>query len=148
MPISIVNVPDSVTFISDVPAAVKVSVRDKGSVLIRHKMGGIKTMKLEWGDYASTNSKFMMGKVDLGARLRDYFGPSSQIVTVVPDSIRINYTTEPGRKVPVFVRADVHAALGSVPVDHRHRLCDIVRNQRFASGPELRRDDTYCKVEP
>lgn len=114
VPISIVDVPDSVTFISDVPGAVKVSVRDKGSVLIRHKMGGLKTMKLEWTDYASSNSKFMMGKVDLGARLRDYFGPSSQIVTVVPDSIKINYTTEPGRKVPVVVRADVHAALGCV----------------------------------
>lgn len=114
VPISIVNVPDSVTFISDVPTAVKVSVRDKGSVLIRYKMGGVKTMKLEWADYASTDSKFMMGKVDLGARLRDYFGSSSQIVTIVPDSIRINYTTSPGRKVPVVVRADVHAALGSV----------------------------------
>lgn len=114
VPISIVNVPDSATFISDVPTAVKVSVRDKGSMLIRYKMGGGKTMKLEWADYASTDSKFMMGKVDLGARLRDYFSPSSQIVTIVPDSIRINYTTEPGRKVPVVVRADVHAALGSV----------------------------------
>ncbi len=114
VPISIVNVPDSVTFISDVPSAVKVSVRDKGSVLIRHQMGGVKVMKLDWNDYASTNSKFMMGKVDLGARLRDYFGPSSQIVTVVPDSIRINYTTDPGRRVPVIVRADLHAAFGRV----------------------------------
>ncbi len=114
VPISIVNVPDSVTFISDVPAAVKVSVRDKGSALIRHRMGGVKPMKLDWKDYASSGSKFMMGKVDLGARLRDYFGSSSQIVTVVPDSIRINYTTDPGRKVPVLVRADVHAAFGSV----------------------------------
>lgn len=114
VPISIVNVPDSVTFVSEVPSAVKVSVRDKGSVLIRHKMGGNKPMKLEWQDYSSTNSKFMMGRVDLGARLRDYFGASSQIVTVVPDSIRINYTTEPGRKVPVLVKADVNASLGNV----------------------------------
>ena len=114
VPVEIANVPDSVTFISDVPAALKVSVRDKGSVLLRHKLGGVKTVKLEWKDYASTNSKFMMGKVDLGARLRDCFSPSSQIVTVVPDSIRINFTTEPGRKVPVVVKADLHAALGSV----------------------------------
>ena len=138
VPISIVNVPDSVTFISDVPSAVKVSVRDKGSVLIRHQMGGVKVMKLDWNDYASTNSKFMMGKVDLGARLRDYFGPSSQIVTVVPDSIRINYTTDPGRRVP---------ACDKRPAYDRCRFSHFVCPQRSADGHEFGGDDSYSPVE-
>lgn len=116
VPISIVNVPDSITFISDVPPVVKASVRDKGSILMRYHFNNSKVMKIEWRDYVgrTDDNKFLMGRQDLSARLRDYFGPSSQIVTVAPDSLKLIYTTSPGRRVAVHVNADVRPALGSI----------------------------------
>lgn len=99
VPIEIVEIPDSVTVISGIPDALKVSVRDKGSSLMKYRMGGIKPMKINWNDYSSAKNKFLLNKADLGAKLRDYFGTGSQIVTILPDSLSLNYTTSPGRKV-------------------------------------------------
>ena len=112
VPITLTNVPDSVTLISDVPPSLKVSVRDKGSSLVRYSWGEVPTMKINWDNYRHSSGKFLLGTADLNARLRDYFGANSQIVTITPDSMRINYTTSPGRRVAVKVNADVHPALG------------------------------------
>ena len=112
VPITLTNVPDSVTLISDVPPSLKVSVRDKGSSLVRYSWGEVPTMKINWDNYRHSSGKFLLGTADLNARLRDYFGANSQIVTITPDSMRINYTTSPGRRVAVKVNADVRPALG------------------------------------
>lgn len=108
VPIAIVNVPDSVTFITDVPPVIKASVRDKGSILMRYRFNNSKVMKIDWAEYVgrTDDNRFLMGRQDLGARLRDYFGSSSQIVTVAPDSLKLIYTTSPGRKVAVHVNAE------------------------------------------
>lgn len=116
IPIAVVNVPDSVTFISEVPEVVKASVRDKGSILIRYRINPSKVMKIEWKDYVgkTDDNKFLMGHQDLSAQLRDYFGASSQIVSISPDSLRLIYTTSPGRRVAVHVNADVRPSLGNI----------------------------------
>lgn len=114
VPVVVTDVPDSVTLISDIPPVIKVSVRDKGSVLMRYKWGSSKVMKINWKDYKQGENKLLLNKADLAARLRDYFGGGSQIVTIIPDSIRINYTTQPGRRVILRVNADIHPAMGYI----------------------------------
>ena len=114
VPVTIVNVPDSVTIISDVPPVVKVSVRDKGSALMKYKLGGANVMKIDWTEYQSGDNKFLISRADLGARVRDYFGAGSQVVTVTPDSLRLNFTTSPGRRVVVKVVADLQPSLGNI----------------------------------
>ncbi len=114
VPFTVVEVPDSVTFISDVPTSIKVSVRDKGSALMRYKWGSAKVMKINWKDYREGDNKLLLNRADLAARLRDYFGGSSQIITVMPDSVRILYTTQPGKRVPVIFNADLHPAMGYI----------------------------------
>lgn len=114
VPLTVVDVPDSVTFISDVTPSIKVSVRDKGSTLLRYKWGASKEMKINWRDYREGDNKLLLNRADLSARLRDYFGGGSQIVTIMPDSVRINYTTNPGRRVAVRIDADLHPAMGYV----------------------------------
>ena len=114
VPVAMTDVPDSVTLISDVPPVIKVSVRDKGTVLMRYKWGSSKVMKINWKDYQESDNKLLLNRADLAARLRDYFGGGSQIVTVIPDSIRINYTTAPGRRVVLRVNADIQPAIGFI----------------------------------
>ena len=77
VPVELVDVPDSVTIITDVPQVIKVSVRDKGSSLMKYRMGGTKVMKINWGDYILTDNKFLVSRADLSSRVRDYcFIPS------------------------------------------------------------------------
>lgn len=112
IPLDIVDIPDSVTVLSDIPPVIKVNVHDKGSSLLRSRMVGWKTMKVEWADFDMMDNTFRMGKVDMLGRLRSYFAPSAQIVNVMPDSLRFSYTTVPGRKVPVRVDTDLMPDIG------------------------------------
>ena len=114
VPVELVDVPDSVTIITDVPQVIKVSVRDKGSSLMKYRMGGTKVMKINWGDYILTDNKFLVSRADLSSRVRDYCGTGSQVVTVSPDSLRLNYTTSPGRRVVVKVVADLQPSFGNI----------------------------------
>ncbi len=114
VPVEIAGIPDSVTVISNIPETLKISVRDKGTALMKYKIGGIKPLKINWADYSQTKNKFLLNKADLGAKLRDYFGSSGQLVTMLPDSISLSYTSSPGKKVAVKVLADLKPIFGSI----------------------------------
>ncbi len=113
VPVEIDNIPDGITVLSDVPESVKVSVRDKASALIRFNWMGVPKMKIDWRDYQK-GDRFIFGNVEMNSRLRSYFGSGSRIVTIKPDSLRVVFTTIPGRRVPVVIDADVRPALGYV----------------------------------
>lgn len=114
VPVEIAGIPDSVTVISNIPESLKISVRDKGSTLMKYKLGGVKPLKINWADYSQAKNKFLLNKADLGAKLRDYISSSSQLVTMLPDSISLSYTTTPGRRVGVKVQADLKPIFGSI----------------------------------
>ena len=89
-------------------------------------------------------NRFLMGRQDLGARLRDYFGSSSQIVTVAPDSLKLIYTTSPGRKVAVHVNADVRPAPWQYrkrSAYYQYRFGDFIFCHRYATFAYIGRDD-------
>ena len=80
-------------------------------------------MKINWGDYILTDNKFLVSRADLSSRVRDYFGTGSQVVTVSPDSLRLNYTTSPGRRVVVKVVADFQPSFGNI-ISGRYFISD------------------------
>ena len=116
VPVAIYNVPDSVTVLSDIPASIKVSIRDKGSVFLRKKLSGTKTLRIDWPEYVGNtpDNTFRMTKAELAARMRENFAQSTQIQSLSPDSLRLNYTTAPGIRVPVLLDADMTAAPGFI----------------------------------
>ena len=75
VPVAIYNVPDSVTVLSDIPASIKVSLRDKGSVFLRNKLSGTKTLRIDWPEYVGNtpDNTFRMTKAELAARMRENF---------------------------------------------------------------------------
>ncbi|MCM1080544.1 MAG: hypothetical protein NC343_02225 [Muribaculum sp.] len=116
VPVVINNVPDSVTVLTDIPPSVKVSLRDKGSVFMRNRVSGIRPIRIEWSEYAdnTTDNTFRLSKVELAGLVRDNFAQSTQVLSVVPDSMRLNYTTAPGIVVPVTPDVDMAAAPGYI----------------------------------
>lgn len=116
VPVVINNVPDSVTILTDVPASVKVSLRDKGSVFLRNRVSGTKPLRVDWQEFVDNTSDntFRLSKVELAGMVRDNFAQSTQVLTVSPDSLRLNYTTAPGIRVPVCPDIDMTAAPGYI----------------------------------
>lgn len=106
VPFEITNVPDSVTMIDNIPTKINVSVREKGSSLIRYKWGNIPALKVRFKDFSYGN-RFFLGKSEIDSKLRSYFGGNTQIVSFSPDSIKTSFTTHKGRKVKLQINANV-----------------------------------------
>ncbi len=111
--ISIVNKPDSVTFISDVPKDFHASVRDRGTSLLRSAVISKPSITVNFRDYAS-DGHFRLSKADVNALLKVTFGASASILSSSLDSLNLIYTTNKGKRVPVAVSSDVTPAPGMV----------------------------------
>jgi len=107
------NVPDSVTFINDPPASFHVTLRDKGTNILRSGIISNPHVGLNFRDYADKGI-FRVTRSDLSAAVKSAFGNSAQLTAVSLDSLYLHYTSEKGRRVPVVVVAEVSSVPGMV----------------------------------
>ncbi len=113
MNVKITNKPDSVTFISDVPRHIHVEVRDKGSNLMRTAWLRTPTVNLDFRVLAD-NDQFVCSRSDMMVALKESFGGNASILSSSIDSLRLIYTSRPGKPIPVVVDVAAHAKAGFV----------------------------------
>lgn len=111
--VTFTNVPDTVTFISDIPEKIHVSVRDKGTNLWRNGILRHPTLSINFKEYGD-NGVLRFTKNDMLSSLKSVFGSSAQITALSTDSIHLVYTTNKGKRVPVLVNAKIMPASGSI----------------------------------
>lgn len=107
------NVPDTVTFISLPPQKLHVTVRDKGTSLLRAAGFQTPVISLNFRDFAS-DGQFRVSRSDFQAALKQTFGANAQVTSSSLDSISLRYTTLPGKRVPIVVQLDALASNGKV----------------------------------
>ncbi len=107
IPIKLVEVPDSITFINTMPSSIRVNVRDKGVSLIQYSWGGVPSLNLKFKDYNNRNNRIVIDHSELTRRLRSYFSPNVQLLSINPDSISLSYSTYPGKKVGIKLNTDI-----------------------------------------
>jgi len=107
--VRITNVPDSLTRITPLPEAVNVSVRARGTDLIKYWWSKDPTIDIDYRSYKS-GSKIYFGEASFKALLRNKFGAGSVIQSVSPDSLSIVFTAYPGVRMPVLDAITVQAA--------------------------------------
>lgn len=105
------NVPDSITFIEEPPQGMHVTIRDRGTSLLRYGILRRPVLDIEFQEHAD-HGVFRYSAADLYSSLRQTFGASAQVTSVSLDSLHNTYTSEPGRKVPLRVICNVTAAAG------------------------------------
>lgn len=110
--VNISNMPDSVTFISDFPEKIHVTVSDKGTNLWRNGYLKSPSINVDFKEYAS-DGILSYSYSDLVSALKDTFGGSAQITSMSLDSIQLVYTTNPGKRVPVIIDCKVSPSSGS-----------------------------------
>lgn len=107
--VKITNLPDSVTRISPIPEAINVSVRARGTQLMRYWWSRTPEIALDYRIYKSGN-RIQFGESALRAFFRSIVGAGSQVLAVSPDTLSISFTTRPGVKMPVKVDAKISTA--------------------------------------
>jgi len=101
LPLKITHVPDSVTLISPGPEALNVSLRARGTQVLKMLAGSKPTVNIDFRAYRS-NGLLHLNSTELKALTRTAAG-GSQVSVVYPDSLSIPYTTHPGFSMPVNI---------------------------------------------
>lgn len=134
LPLKITHVPDSVTMISTGPEALNVSLRTKGTQLLKMKFGSTPSVNIDFRAYRS-NGTVHLSSADLKALVRNSTG-GAQVNVVYPDSLTLPYTTHPGFKVPVTVDYKASAGIQS-SIKGRPRLSTDSVYVYVANGTQL-----------
>ena len=111
--VEIENVPDTVTFIDVPPAKLHVMVRDKGTSLLRNGVFTRPALHINFRDYADRGI-FRVNRSELNGALKSTFGATATIVSSSLDSLRLNYTALPGKRVPVDNATVLSVASGKI----------------------------------
>ncbi len=104
-PVTVKNIPDSVTLITETPKSVKVSVTAKGYNLLKHQFQTVSKIEIDFNKYRDKNS-IMLGYGEMQELVRDMFGVNSQTISFSPDSINLYYTNRPGKPVNLAINAE------------------------------------------
>ena len=124
MPLKITHIPDSVTLINRGPEALSVSLRGKGTQIIKMSAGGAPDLNVDFRAYRS-NGAIRLSNADLKALVRNATG-GSQVIVVYPDSLILPYNTHSGYRLPVRLDYKVTAAPQSALVGMPHVQPDSV----------------------
>ncbi len=111
VPIELEDLPDSVTLITPIPTTISASVQGKGSQLFRFSWGKMPVMRVNFQNNRNKDNVLSISKIKIDDKLRDYFGQGVQILSTKPDSLVSHFTSMPGVKIPLKIRADIHPNL-------------------------------------
>lgn len=142
MPLKVTHIPDSVTMISSGPEALSVSLRARGTQLIKMSLGSTPTVNIDFRAYAR-NSVLQLNNAELKSIAR-MAASGSMVSVVTPDSLALPYTTHKGYSLPVKVDYKVTPSPQSSLAGRPRLSIDTVKVY-MAPGHEL--PDGYNSVD-
>lgn len=113
IPVQLINVPDSVIVVDDVPKTMNVVLKGKGTQFVQYAVSNLPTFTIDFRQF-SDGGRVALSRSKIESRLRDMFGQSITVLVVSPDSLRVNYSSGYGFKLPLRINHSVSASSGSV----------------------------------
>lgn len=114
VPLTLVNVPDSVVVVGDVPKSVNVVIKGKGTQFLRYIFNNVPTLEIDYRQYSAGGSRILLSRSLIDVRLREMFGQNTDILAVTPDSISVGFSSGRGFRLPLKVNSRVSASPRSV----------------------------------
>lgn len=112
--VRLVNVPDSVVVVGQLPQTINVVMKGKGTQFFRYHFTDLPSLEIDFRQYSSSKGKIFLSRANIDTRLRDIFGQNINLIAVSPDSISLGFTTGPGFRLPVKIDTKVTATSHSV----------------------------------
>ncbi|MGM9802718.1 MAG: hypothetical protein ACI308_00920 [Muribaculaceae bacterium] len=125
LPFEIVNVPDSVIFLSDSPHKINVSIRETGiNAFFKKKV----KISVKFSDYDMGSGVFRINLQQLSAKIREKYSHESMINSIMPDSITLRYVDprRDFRRVPIVLDFTAKANMQYEIVGAITMSCDSV----------------------
>lgn len=102
IPVTVINIPDNVVLTSDETDTVKVTLQDKGLVLLGYIYGdGLRTLKLNFKTYMRNNTSVTVTAAELQRLVYQQLSASTKIVGSKPDKLEFLFNYGQCKRVPV-----------------------------------------------
>lgn len=102
IPVKVVNIPTNVVLTSEETDTVRVTLRDKGLVLVSYQYGeGIRPITVNFKSYAKTTGSFILPSADIQRMLYQQLSASTKITAVKGDRMEFFYNYGECKKVPI-----------------------------------------------
>lgn len=102
IPVSVVNIPDNVVLTSDSTDTVKVTLRDKGLVILGYLYGeGLRTVKLNFKSYMRNSTSVTVASSEMQRLVYQQLSASTRIVGAKPDKLEFFFNYGLCKRVPV-----------------------------------------------
>ena len=110
IPLKMKNVPENVVLTSELPKDLKISVKDRGTVLVNYKLGQtIYPLIIDFAEYLDKGNQVRIPSVALSKRIGSQLNQSTKLFAIKPDTLEFIYTRGEGKKVPVRMKGEVKA---------------------------------------
>ena len=104
IPIELQNLPEKTTLINDLPSHIEVRVRDKGPVMLGYAIEGLSPLRINFQEYDKGRNSFLLLSSQLETILRKSLRSSTSIVSIIPDTLKVMYTHNAGKRVKLVVK--------------------------------------------
>lgn len=109
LPLRLTDVPADVVVTTDLPEELQVTVRDKGTSLLRYSFGMDEVVSVNFRDYdeGQASGHAVIMHADVQKQLTSMLEPSSRILQLRPDTLEFFYTRGKQKRVPVAFRGNI-----------------------------------------
>jgi len=102
LPVRLRDVPNDVVLTSEPPASVKVTLKDKGTVLLNYMLGqSFYPINLDFPDYSERGNHVRIMSRELDKKINSQLISSTSIVSIKPDTLDFVYTQGQSKKLRV-----------------------------------------------
>ncbi len=120
IPVRLKNVPDNVVLTSGPPAQLAVRLKDKGTVLVNYMFANkFYPVNIDFNAYKGHNGHARIAGKELTDPINGQLKSSTQLVSIMPDTLEFIYTEGKGKKLPVRLH-------GSLSTDPLHYITDTI----------------------
>ena len=120
MSLRMVDVPENVVMTSELPSGLKVTLKDKGTVLTNYSWGhGLLPLTLDFAEYSDKGNHVRIPSITLAKKISSQLNQSTKLVSIKPDTLEFIYTKGAGRTVPVKV-------CGTITPERQYYVSDTI----------------------
>ncbi|MDE6265913.1 MAG: hypothetical protein K2M07_01000 [Muribaculaceae bacterium] len=105
VPVKLENVPADVTLLTSEPTSLNLTIKDKGSALVRYALGSNPTLTFDFADISADNNRIVITRQKANNAIRGVFG-QAQVMALNPDSISVPFTRRPPKTVKVRLNTE------------------------------------------
>lgn len=156
IPLRLENVPEEAVITDDPPSEIRVTVRDKGTILMTYLLGNrLLPVGIDFKKYRSNGSHVKISSAILERLVSSKLSASTKLVAVKPSVIEYYYSIGERRMLPVRLHAEVRTRMEYVATDTLmspdsvlvFAPSDILNEMKFVDTEVARFDDIADTVD-